>query len=124
MNTTQVIVALLIVLTVISLVALYRNKNLRQKLHLPGITWDFQTSGGTQSEKNRKKKDSQTSEVDLGENNIFEGDVEELAGRDIGSSKTKETDSSDEASSVNFGKGNTFSKKVKKVAGRDINDVD
>lgn len=122
------IVALLVVILVISLVILVRNKNLKQKLRLPGgLSWDIETtddrSQASKRSRNRTEAEamSSTSGVDFGQRNQFGGPIDDIAGRDIvetdgGSSNQRISHSS----SVQFGRENVFSEQIGDVAGRDI----
>ncbi len=122
------VVALLVVILVISLVILARNKNLKQKLRLPGgLAWDIETtddrSQGSKRARNTTEAEavSTTSGVDFGQMNQFGGAIGDIAGQDIvetdgGSSNQRMSHSS----SVQFGRENVFSEQIGDVAGRNI----
>jgi hypothetical protein len=123
MDTTTIIIVLLVVIVLVFFVAIYRNKNLRQKLHLPGISWDIETTDGKSTSDEQPQNLPQKSSLDFGDNNEFGGKIQNIVGRDISSTSTI-NNPSDGPSSVNFGKGNIFKNDVKNVAGRDIIDKD
>jgi len=122
------VVALLAVILVISLVILARNKNLKQKLRLPGgLTWDIETtddrSQGSKRAGNTTEAEavSTISGVDFGQRNQFGGPFGDIAGQDIVETDNRSSNQTiSHSSSVQFGRENVFSEQIGDVAGRNI----
>lgn len=131
-DTLLLLLGLIIIILIISVLALVRNKNLRQILHLPGgVTWDMETRDSGQdviSHENRrrniKSSDEQKREggVNFGQKNKFKEKIGDVAGRDIieGDNAAGRADRAAESGGVDFGQQNTFSGGIEDIAGRDI----
>lgn len=134
-ETGYLIIAALLVLLVISIVALARDKNIRQHVSLPWMKWKIETS--TDESKNEAKDPLVSSngdlattgqtqtEVDFGTNNEIGGKIGDIAARDIihsGTARVRST--SEQPASLNFGKDNKFTGTIGDIAGRDIHKAD
>ena len=111
---TYLLIGVLGVVLVVSVLALVIGKNLRQELRLPWIRWKMKTGdSGSKSPHN-------VSKVDFGKDNEFDGDVGDVAGRDIVRGDGTQSQPESSQSSVNMGTGNEFDGSLGDIAGRDV----
>ncbi len=53
-----VLMALLVVILIVALAILARNKNFKQSVHLPGVDWDLQTTNSVSKDRTASNGDS------------------------------------------------------------------
>ncbi len=124
MSENSILIAVfLFVVFVISILALAKNKNLKQNLKIPGASWNLETSGDTSKKDEVGEADPENkNSIDFGKENFFAGEMGDVAGESIDktSSQTSEDDHQPKNSTISFGEKNIFTGKIGDIAAKNI----